>query len=119
MDGTFESDLLPFTRDTFGVAIKAVYAEFKNEDGTITKMPVYKDPKTDRENGGGNFKKSQKGCCAVNWRDKWTKEITYTDGLTWDEAMEDTLMETVFKDGKLVKEESLAEIRNRLNNGRF
>lgn len=119
MDGTFESDLLPFTRDTFGVAIKAVYAEFKNEDGTITKMPVYKDPKTDRENGGGNFKKSQKGCCAVNWRDKWTKDITYVDGLTWDEAMEDTLMETVFKDGKLVKEESLAEIRNRLNNGRF
>ena len=111
--------LLPFTRDTFGIAIKAVYAEWKNADGTIEKMPVYKDPKTDREDGGGNFKKSQKGCCSVIWRDKWTKEITYVDGLTWDESMEDNLMETVFKDGKMVKEETLSEIRARLNDNRF
>ena len=118
-DGTFESDLLPFTRDTFGVAIKAVYAEFKNDDGTFTKMPVYKDPKTDRESGGGNFKKSQKGCCSVIWKDKWTKSITYVDGLTWDESIKDTLMEPVFRDGKLLKEETLAEIRNRLNDNKF
>lgn len=111
--------LKPFTRDTFSMAIKAVYAEFTDEDGNVTKMPVYKDPKTDREAGGGNFKKSQKGCCSVIWRDKWSKEITYVDGLTWEESMQDTLMETIFKDGKMVKEESLADIRNRLNNGKF
>lgn len=114
-----EKVLSPFTRDTFGMAIKAVYGEFLNEDGTVTKLPVFKDPKTDRESGGGNFKKSQKGCCSVIWRDKWTKKLTYVDGLTWDESMEDTLMETVFKDGKMVKEESLAEIRSRLNNNKF
>lgn len=114
-----ENALLPFTRDTFGVAIKACYAEFTKEDGTVEKLPVYKDPKTDREAGGGNFKKSQKGCCAVNWRDKWNKKVTFVDGLTWDESMEDNLMETVFKDGKLVKETSLAEVRNMLNDGKF
>lgn len=119
LDGTFETDLLPFTRDTFGVAIKAVYAEFKNEDGTITKMPVYKDPKTDRENGGGNFKKSQKGCCRVIWRDKWARKVTYVDGLTWDESIKDTLMEPVFKDGKMLKEETLNDIRQRLNWNKF
>jgi nicotinamide phosphoribosyltransferase len=111
--------LKPFTRDTFSMAIKPIYAEFTDENGAVTKLPVYKDPKTDREAGGGNFKKSQKGCCSVIWKDKWKKEITYVDGLTWEESMRDTLMETVFKDGKMVKEESLAEIRNRLNNGKF
>lgn len=111
--------LKPFTRDTFGVAIKAVYAEWMDKDGNIIKTPVYKDPKTDREDGGGNFKKSQKGCCSVIWKDKWNKKITYVDGLTWDESMQDTLMETVFKDGKLTKEETLSEIRERLNDNKF
>ena len=114
-----DGELKPFTRDTFSMAIKAVYAEFKNEDGTITKMPIYKDPKTDKGEGGGNFKKSQKGCCSVIWKDKWSRKITYVDELTWEESMKDTLMETVFKDGKMVKEETLADIRNRLNWGKF
>lgn len=114
-----DGELKPFTRDTVSSAIKAVYAEFKNDDGSITKMSIYKDPKTDRENGGGNFKKSQKGCCSVIWRDKWAKKVTYVDELTWEESMKGTLMETIFKDGKMVKEETLADIRNRLNWGKF
>lgn len=110
----------PFTRDTFGVAIKACYAEFLNEDGTVTKMPIFKDPKTDREKGGGNFKKSHKGCCKVFWRDKWNKIVTYIDELTWDEAsQDDNLMQTIFKNGEMVKEETLSEIRNRLNWNKF
>jgi nicotinamide phosphoribosyltransferase len=118
-DGSFGTDLLPFTRDTFGVAIKAVYAEFTDENGNVSKIPVYKDPKTDRDAGGGHFKKSQKGCCSVIWKDKWTKDLTYVDGLTWEESMEDTLMRTVFKNGELVEEETLNDIRQRLNNGKF
>lgn len=114
-----DGELKVFTRDTFSMAQKSVYAEFTKPDGSIDKMPIYKDPKTDREAGGGNFKKSQKGCCAVIWRDKWSKEITYVDGLTWEESMSDTLMETIFKDGKMVKEETLADIRNRLNDNKF
>lgn len=114
-----ETSLKPFTRDTFGVAIKAVYAEFKNEDGTITKMPVYKDPKTDRENGGGNFKKSQRGCCLVYKTEDG--EYHYQDGYTWDEleSIVNQELKTVFKDGKLAKEETLSEIRERLNDGKF
>lgn len=112
-------ELKTFTRDTFSMAIKPIYAEFTDENGNIKKIPVFKDPKTDRDAGGGNFKKSQKGCCSVIWRDKWNRRITYIDGLTWDASIENTLMEPVFKNGKMVKEETLADIRNRLNDNKF
>ena len=111
--------LKPFTRDTFSSAVKSVYAEFTNEDGTIEKKGIFKDPKTDRETGHG-FKKSQKGCCQVFWRNKLDKKITYVDNLTWDEACKDNLMKTVFKDGEYVGiPHTLKEIRDRLNNNRF
>ena len=108
-----------FTRDTFGCAIKAVYAEFTDENGNVTKMPVYKDPKTDREAGGGNFKKSQKGCCVV------TKEngvYSYTDNWTYEFAHKlatNQEMITIFKDGKMIVNDDLNTIRQRLNNGKF
>ena len=113
-----ETSLKPFTRDTFSMAIKPIYAEFTDENGTVTKLPVYKDPKTDREAGGGNFKKSQKGCCVVLHDGE---KYFYNDGYNWDEAVEFPLnhLKTVFKDGKMVKEETLADIRNRLNNCNF
>lgn len=115
-----EGEMKVFTRDTVSSAIKAVYAEFKNDDGSITKMPIYKDPKTDKETGF-SFKKSQKGCCSVFWRDKWNKRLTYEDGLTWDEACNDAsnMLQPVFRDGKLLKEYTLDEIRQKLNNGSF
>ena len=110
-----------FSRDTLGVAIKAVYAEFTNEDGSITKLPIFKDPKTDRENGGESMKKSHKGCCRVFWRSKMNNEITWEDGLTYDESMEYTLMTPIFRDGKFLDgaEVSLSDVRNRLNNNNF
>lgn len=115
-----DGELKPFTRDTVSSAIKAVYAELKNEDGSITKMPIYKDPKTDRETGF-SFKKSQKGCCSVFWKDKWNKRLTYEDGLTWDEACNDAsnMLQPVFRDGKLLKEYTLNEVRQKLNDGNF
>ena len=110
-----------FTRDTFSSAIKAVYAEFTNENGSITKMPIFKDPKTDREAGGDNMKKSHKGCCRVFWKSKLDNEITYEDGLTYDESMENSLMVPIFRDGKFVDgaEVTLKDIRNRLNFNNF
>jgi nicotinamide phosphoribosyltransferase len=110
--------LKPFTRDTFSMAIKAVYAEFTDENGNVTKMPVYKDPKTDREAGGGNFKKSQKGCCVVLHDGE---KYFYNDGYNWDEAAEFPLnhLKTVFKDGKMVVDDDLTTIRQRLNGGKF
>jgi len=113
------SEYQVFTRDTFGCAIKAVYAEFTDENGNVTQMPVYKDPKTDREAGGGNFKKSQKGCCVV------TKEngvYKYTDNWTYEFAHKLATkqeMLTIFKDGKMVVDDDLNTIRQRLNNGKF
>lgn len=109
--------LKPFTRDTFSMAIKAVYAEFKDENGNIKKMPIFKDPKTDRENGGGNFKKSQKGCCIVTYENG---DYHFTDGHTWEEAsLSPNLLRPVFRNGYLIEPENLHNIRQRLNNFKF
>ena len=113
-------ELKPFTRDTFSMAIKAVYAEFTDENGNVTKMSVYKDPKTDREAGGGNFKKSQKGCVKV-FAGKHYADYHFFDGYTWDEAQTDcgNELRTIFRDGKMVVDDDLNAIRQRLNKGRF
>ena len=119
IDGGLESEIKVLTRDTFSSCIKSTYAEFTNPVGIITKVPIYKDPKTDKDTGF-SFKKSQKGCCTVFWRDKWAQRITYEDGLTWDEACtEDNMLQPVFKDGKLLKDYTLDEIRNTLNLNKF
>lgn len=111
------NELKPFTRDTFSMAIKAVYAEFTDKDGHIIPMNVYKDPKTDRETGEG-FKKSQKGCCIVYKEDG---EYKYVDECDWLKASSSIYQELkpIFKNGKLLKEDSLNSIRQRLNNYNF
>ena len=95
--------LKPFTRDTFSFCIKATYCEI---DGKPT--PIFKNPKD------GGFKKSQKGCCIVN------ADFSFTDGHTWNEAsVVENMLQTVFKDGEIIREQSLAEIRNILHGGNF
>lgn len=100
--------LKPFTRDTFSSCIKATYCEIK---GIPT--PIFKNPKD------GGFKKSQKGCCRVYINNK--NEIDFEDGLDWNTASEDktNLLQPVFIDGKIVREQSLSEIRNILHGGNF
>lgn len=102
------SVLKPFTRDTFSMAIKATYCEVDGKP-----IPIFKNPKD------GGFKKSQKGCCVVE-EDPFGG-LCYKDGFTWEEACnsENQLLETVFEDGRMVKDDSLADIRNRLYNGDF
>ena len=96
--------LKPFTRDTFSSCIKATYCEI---DGTP--YPIFKNPKD------GGFKKSQKGCCVVFEENGM---LQYRDGLDWQEASSvDNLLQTVFKDGVLTKEQTLQEIRGRLHDG--
>ena len=98
--------LKPFTRDTFSSCIKATYCEI---DGTP--YPIFKNPKD------GGFKKSQKGCCVVFEENGM---LQYRDGLDWQEASSaDNLLQTVFKDGVLTKEQTLQEIRGRLHDGTF
>lgn len=112
-----EGMLKPFTRDTFSMAIKAVYAEFTDEQGNVKKMPIFKDPKTDRDTGGGNFKKSQKGCCIVTYENG---DYHFTDGHTWEEAyLSPNLLKPVFRNGYLIEPDTLSNIRKRLNDFNF
>ncbi|MDD6857409.1 MAG: nicotinate phosphoribosyltransferase [Lachnospiraceae bacterium] len=93
--------LKPFTRDTFSSCIKACYAEV---DGKC--YPIFKNPKD------GGFKKSQKGLCYVYLNEDG--ELAYKDEYTSENIPDGNLLETVFKDGKLIKEYTLKEIRERL-----
>lgn len=101
-----ENTLKPFTRDTFSSCIKACYAEVDNKC-----YPIFKDPKD------GGFKKSQKGLCYVYKNDNG--EYEYKDGYTSLDIPEGNLLETVFKDGKLIKDYTISQIRQRLNGGDF
>ena len=99
-DGT--RDFNPYTRDTFGIAIKATYGELA--DGTP--VNIFKNPKA------LSWKKSQKGCVIVaKDGESYTDEHTYVDA---HNPFAKNLLELVFADGRMVKEQSLAEIRNRL-----
>ena len=102
--------LKPFTRDTFSSCIKATYCEIDGKP-----FPIFKNPKD------GGFKKSQKGCCRVYTR--CDGSIYYEDELTWKQAIDyekrGNMLIPVFKDGELLKEQSLKEIRDRLHGGRF
>ncbi len=91
----------PYTRDTFGIAIKATYGELR--DGTP--INIFKNPKA------LSWKKSQKGCVKVA-----ADGESYTDELTFSQAHggKDNLLELVFVDGTVVKEQSLSEIRDRM-----
>ena len=103
-----EGILKPFTRDTFSSCIKATYCEINDNP-----YPIFKNPKD------GGFKKSQKGCCVVTKDEEGN--YTYRDEFTWKEACENTKNElvSIFKDGVLLKEQSLKEIRERLHEGGF
>lgn len=103
-----DGELKPFTRDTFSSCIKATYCEI---DGTP--YPIFKNPKD------GGFKKSQKGCCVVH--KDINGNISFEDRCTWAYATEDpeNILVPVFKDGEMLKEQSLSEIRNILHGGAF
>lgn len=90
------------TRDTFGFAMKATYGEVNGAGRAI-----FKDPKTD-----DGTKKSAKGLMQV-YRDPQTGRLSLKDECTWEEEAEGELR-TVFKDGELLVEWSLQQIRERV-----
>jgi len=85
------------TRDTFGFAMKATY-------GIINGVPheIYKKPKTD-----DGIKNSAKGLLCVN------EDMTLTECCTPEQA-EGGMLKTIFRDGKLLVDYSLEEIRKRV-----
>lgn len=88
------------TRDTFGFAIKATYGIVNGEP-----REIYKDPITD-----DGMKKSAKGLLKVTLEDG---EYVLHDQITPEEEREGEL-KTVFLNGTLVKDFTLAEIRKNM-----
>lgn len=89
------------TRDTFGTAMKATYVVIDGEGREIFKNPVTDD----------GTKRSATGLLQVR---KENGSYVLIDKVSWEEEQQSEL-KTVFKDGKLVKEFTLAEIRNHLS----
>ena len=105
--------LKPFTRDTFSIAVKATYGEVNGQP-----IFIFKDPKTDT----GHFKKSQKGMCVVYY-DHNIHDLAYQDelerfaieeSLKLNSGKSNNLLKPVFRDGHMLKEYTLQEIRDRI-----
>lgn len=90
------------TRDIFGFAMKATYGEVNGEGRAI-----FKDPKTD-----DGTKKSAKGLMRVNGKDG---VITGMNDMLTREEEGTGLLDLTFENGKIVKEETLAGIRARVD----
>jgi nicotinamide phosphoribosyltransferase len=91
------------TRDTFGFAMKATQVEINGEE-----ISIQKDPATDTN----KTKKSLTGRIVVLDTEEFG--IVTVDGLTIDQQREFEsvdLLEDVFLDGELLRNQSLAEIR--------
>lgn len=109
------------TRDTFGFALKTTYGVVNGKE-----LMLYKDPITD-----SGEKKSQKGMVSV-FRDEKFDEIIYKDELDARDKQHSLdmanrfkdqhrnsewyeMLQPVYEDGKLLRETSLNEIRERLS----
>lgn len=90
------------TRDTFGFAMKATYGEVNGAG-----RDIFKDPKTD-----DGTKKSAKGLMQV-YRNAVSGKLELKDQCTWEEEGQGEL-KTVFKDGKVIVDWTLQEIRDRI-----
>lgn len=93
------------TRDTFGFALKSTACVI---DGV--EKQIFKDPKTD-----DGIKKSQRGKVHVFMLDG---KITYRDGLSLSDETHYDLLEPIFKDGALLKDDKFSDIRLRLSKSR-
>lgn len=89
------------TRDNFGFAMKATSGVVNGE-----RRDIFKDPKTD--NG---IKKSAKGLLRVE--EEGGSYVLYDQQSEMQEQQ--GAMEVVYQDGKLIKDQSLAQIRGRLD----
>lgn len=89
------------TRDTYGFAMKATYGEVNGKGREIFKNPITDD----------GTKKSAKGLLMIEKNEDG--HFILVDQVTWKEESVGEL-QTILKDGQLVLETSLAEIRAKL-----
>lgn len=102
------------TRDTFGSAIKATYSEVNGKGHNL-----FKDPVTDK----GSMKKSAEGLLRVEKMFQFdantglvgAPNYVLFDKQTWERENQGEL-KTVYLNGKMVKETTLAEIRENVKN---
>lgn len=100
--------LKPFTRDTFGMAVKATHGVIDGKE-----VNIFKDPKTDTD----HFKKSLKGLCVV-FDDQQDGRIRVQDEMdqkTKNFYRSVDMLQPVFRNGKMMRRQTLSDIRNRLN----
>lgn len=90
------------TRDTLGFAMKSTLTICDGKE-----VHIFKDPVTD-----DGIKKSLKGGVVVTKSSNG--EIKYTDELPLYADWDDDMLKVVFKDGKLLIDQSLSEIRTKL-----
>jgi nicotinamide phosphoribosyltransferase len=90
------------TRDTFGFAMKATYGEVNGSGRAI-----FKDPITD-----DGTKRSAKGLMKIT---KQNGRFVLQEQVSWNEEREGELCE-VFRDGRLLIDDSLNAIRQRIRN---
>jgi nicotinamide phosphoribosyltransferase len=89
------------SRDNYSQALKGTHSVVNGQD-----ISMQKNPKT-----AANSKKSAKGLLRVELEDG--EYVLYDQQTPEQEKLGE--LQTVFKDGKLIKETSLAEIRERIN----
>ena len=102
------------TRDTFGFAMKATYAERLMVDnssleGIIKGQEIFKNPVTD-----DGTKKSATGLLCVQ-KNRKTGEYVLLDKVSWGQEIESEL-QTIYEDGDFQNQTTLTEIRQKLNN---
>ncbi|CAF1851246.1 nicotinate phosphoribosyltransferase [Bacillus subtilis] len=92
------------TRDTFGFAMKATYTVVNGEE-----RQIFKNPKTD-----DGTKKSQKGLVAVVNNGNDLSLVDELDRNEYKKLSNDDILEDVFINGKLLRNQTLSEIRELL-----
>lgn len=109
------------TRDSLGIAVKSTWCEVyeykSDKDGNIIKVyegrEIFKDPVTD-----DGVKKSAKGLLQViqtnNPHVEENGEIWLKDQCTWQQE-DQGLLEVVFLNGKLLKDQNFSNIKARVN----
>lgn len=96
------------TRDTFGMAIKATNCTLRREDGSLEERAIFKNPITD-----GGEKKSAKGYLKV---ERVNGKLQLFQELPSFEDTQAGELKPVFRDGELLRDWTLSEIRQTLQN---
>ena len=95
------------TRDTWGFAMKATYGIVNG-----VAKEIFKKPKTDT-----GEKNSAKGLLFVGADETTSFKPHLEQGVSWEKFNSpENMLQTVFKDGKIIKEYTLSKIRERVAN---